>query len=65
MSSTAGADLDLERDLPTTPADSDALRKHRPGAMTSEQYLAFLRRVVQVPADRRPRPGPRGEPFEL
>lgn len=59
--------LDLERDLPTTAADVEALRRHRPGPMDGHAYLRFLA-SLPPPSWKalRVRPGPRGErPFEL
>ena len=61
-----GDRLDLNRGLPTQPADVEALRRNRPAGMTFEQYLRFLRRVVHATwQSLRDRPGPRGVPFTL
>jgi hypothetical protein len=67
MSSTGKAErLDLERDLPTSPADVAALRTHRPDAMTWGRYLEFLARLPQPTIDSlRRRPPTTGEPFTL
>lgn len=57
--------LDLERDLPTTRRDVEALRRVRrltPG----ESYLEFLRRFPAPSYEElRDRRGPVEEPFEL
>lgn len=56
--------LDLERDLPTTRQDVEALRRlaHPP----VKDYLAWLARLPQPSAEELARrPGPRGKPFEL
>lgn len=56
--------LDLERDLPTTRRDVDALRRlaHPP----VEDVLACLARLPQPSAEELARRrGPRGQPFEL
>lgn len=60
--------MDLERDLPTTPEDTAALRRASAAAARQEvDYLAFLRTFGETPPERlRARRGPRGdEPFEL
>lgn len=59
--------LDLERDLPTTAADVEALRRHRPGPMSWDEYLRFLASLPPLSSESlRARPGPRGDrPFEL
>lgn len=58
--------LDLERGLPTTPGDVEALRRHRPGPMTFAEYLRFLQQAPPLPYETlRARPGPRGPPFRL
>lgn len=59
--------LDLERGLPTTPADVEALRRAR--SLTRLSPEAYLRFLAQFPppdeAALRARRGPRGEPFKL
>jgi hypothetical protein len=60
--------LDLERGLPSSPADTMALRHLRDQArpISTVGFLTFLARLG--PADRealRSRPGPRGLPFRL
>lgn len=58
--------LELEKDLPTTGADVEALRRHRPRAMGWEDYLRLLAALPPSPDTLRARPGPRGDqPFEL
>ncbi|MEW6488988.1 MAG: hypothetical protein AB1578_13870 [Thermodesulfobacteriota bacterium] len=60
--------MDLERDLPTTPEDVDALRRASTAAARQEvDYLAFLSTFGETSPERlRARRGPRGnEPFEL
>ncbi len=60
--------MDLERDLPTTPADVAALRRAAAQARGEPlDYLAFLRAFGEAsPEALRARPGPGGgEPFEL
>ena len=66
MSSSSDRVLDLERGLPVTAGDNDALRKHRPPPMTFAEYLEFLA-SLPTPAheELRKRHGPRGEPFRL
>lgn len=59
-------DLNLDRDLPTIPADVEALQRDRPTGMSFEEYLLFLRRVVNPSQQSlRDRLGPRGVPFTL
>ena len=43
--------LDLELGIPTTPADVEALRKHRAGLLTFEQYLRFLSQRPALSSD--------------
>ncbi len=65
---TAGASLDLERGLPVTPADVEALRRARQAAsaMDSGAYLRFLAAQPQAtPEELRARRGPCGPPFRL
>lgn len=64
--------LDLERGLPTTPADVAALRRARapsgpPSAADTAEYLRFLASLPQPSAaELRSRPGPaQGPPFRL
>jgi hypothetical protein len=60
--------LDLQRDLPTTAQDVEALRQLRPGGPIGfHAYLAFLASLPPATAAAlRTRPGPaRGSPFEL
>ncbi len=58
--------LDLVRGLPVTPEDVEALRLHRPGPMTFDEYCDFLSHLPPVPYEvLAARPGPRGEPFRL
>jgi len=66
-SSDSPADFDLERDLPTTPADVAASRRLAPVALPDfEAYLRFLANFPPPTADAlRARPGPRGEAFAL
>lgn len=67
MSSSDSPELDLDRDLPTTPADVEALHRlceARP--ISTEQYLRFLACLEpESPEALRARPGPRGAPFTL
>ena len=60
--------LDLDRDLPTTPEDVEALRRVR--SLAPIDFEAYLRFLEQVPAPSigslRLKRGPRGDdPFEL
>lgn len=59
--------FDLDRDLPTTTADVEALRRARVRGGSTEEYLRFLRDLGHVPAERlRERRLPRGDaPFRL
>jgi len=58
--------FDLERDLPTTAEDVEALRRIRPRAVTMEEYLRFLAALGDAdPGSLRRRSGPTGEPFRL
>jgi hypothetical protein len=60
--------LDLDRGLPTTPQDVEALRRLRqmPLVLTAGEYFRFLAILPQPsPEELRRRPGPRGEPFRL
>ena len=64
--------LDLERGLPTTAADVEALRRARapvgpPSAADTAEYLRFLASLPPPsPAELRARPGPApGPPFRL
>jgi hypothetical protein len=60
--------LDLERDLPTTPADVAALRRlERLPRLDLEQYLRFLSSFPRPSSEElRSRGGPNGdEPFVL
>lgn len=58
--------LDLERDLPATPAEVKALRKAREAALHVGDYLAFLATFPEpTPEELRARPITRGEPFTL
>lgn len=66
MSSGDSAEtLDLDRDLPTTPAEVAALRRVRRSPVTLEDYLRFLAALEPPPDALRRRPGPCGEPFSL
>jgi hypothetical protein len=67
MSSSDSSDLDLEKGLPTSVADVEALRRlSRSRSVTTEQYLRFLAWLKQAtPAELRGRPGPHGAPFVL
>lgn len=68
MRSSAGSEvLDLERDLPTTPADVAALRRARAAApLDFAGYLRFLAAWPSPPTEAlRSRRGPHGRPFEL
>lgn len=68
MSSSASSRLlDLDRGLPTTPADVEALRRLAPRRIGTAEYLEFLRLFEpKEPAALRERPGPSGpEPFRL
>jgi hypothetical protein len=61
-------DLDLERDLPTTPQDVAALRRAAAlGCRDFDEYLLFLAQLPPLsPDDLRRRRIPRGDPpFEL
>jgi hypothetical protein len=58
--------LDLDRGLPTTERDVEALRALRSSRMTDAQYVRFL--ATLTPPDRASlaaKRGPRGEPFSL
>lgn len=57
----------LEADLPTTPADVEALRRARNASrMSPADIVAALEQFGTLPAgELRSRPGPRGEPFSL
>jgi hypothetical protein len=59
--------IDLERGLPVTPEDVDALRKLRGRAtLTFAEYLAFLSAQPSPSFEQlKARRGPRGEPFTL
>ena len=62
------APLDLERDLPTTREDVEALRRAREesGRLTPEEFEALLEAAGHAPVEElRKRRGPRGAPFEL
>ena len=67
-SSSPRSDLDLERGVPTTAADVDALRRIRQARLLStEDYLRALARMQAAPREGL---GPRarlrgGEPFRL
>ncbi|MBX5483713.1 MAG: hypothetical protein IRZ16_17965 [Myxococcaceae bacterium] len=67
MSSRRDADLlDLDRGIPTTPSDVEALRRNRPGPMTFEEYLRFLEQFPRPSYEQlEKRLGPRGTPFKL
>lgn len=67
MSSSGSFDLDLDRDLPTTSADVEALRRAcEPRAISTEQYLRFLACLEpETPQALRARPAPHGVPFVL
>jgi hypothetical protein len=67
MSSSAHSELDLDRDLPTTSADVEALRRAREQHVVSTgQYLRFLALLApRTNEASRARPGPRGIPFAL
>lgn len=60
--------LDLERGMPTTPADAEALRRAKASRrLSTEDYLRALARLPPVAPDTR-RSGKRvygGEPFRL
>ena len=56
--------LDLERDLPTSREDVEALRRHAHPPV--KDLLIWLARLPRPSAeDLAKRKGPRGEPFEL
>ena len=58
--------LDFDRDLPTTAADVEALRKARVASRHVEDYLAFLATFREPTLEElRARPITRGEPFTL
>jgi hypothetical protein len=59
--------LDLDRDLPTTAEDVEALRRAREmTTMDTEAYLRFLAQFGHASPERlRERKGPAGEPFDL
>ena len=67
MSSSDSPELDLDRDLPTTAGDVEALYRLREGRpLSTEQYLRFLACLEpESPETSRARPGPRGAPFVL
>jgi hypothetical protein len=61
-----GPELNLEAGLTVAAADSEALRKNRPPAMSYEEYVLFLKKVAPPTSEQlRNRPGPRGTPFRL
>jgi len=57
----------LSADLPTTPADVEALRRARAASrMSPEDIAVALEQLGTLSSERlRSRPGPRGEPFTL
>jgi hypothetical protein len=59
--------IDLERGLPVTPEDVEALRRLRAGVpMTFSEYLAWLSSQPSPSFEQlKARRGPRGEPFVL
>jgi hypothetical protein len=59
--------IDLERGLPTTQADIEALRRaRRSPPMSPSEYLRFLSSLTVSMKALRERRGPRGpEPFQL
>jgi len=58
--------LNLERDLPVTPEDVEALRRLRYPVPSPEAYRRFMERIGHASIeDLRRRKGPRGKPFEL
>ena len=61
------SDFDLERDLPTSATDVEALHRLRQARpMRTEDYLRFLSSFVPPSAEAlRARPGPCGKPFTL
>ena len=66
MSSDFKNDVDFDRDFPTSAADSEALREHRPGPMSLATYVRFLKSLPAVaPAELRNRKGPCGPRFTL
>jgi hypothetical protein len=67
MSSSDSPELDLDRDLPTTAADVEALHRLRGDRpISTEQYLRFLASLEpESPEALRTRPGPHGAPFSL
>lgn len=64
---TASDLRDLDRDLPTSPEDVAALRRARRDSAMTPQQIADAVRQFKSPtfAERRARPGQRGEPFTL
>jgi hypothetical protein len=60
-------DFDLDRDLPTTAADVEALhRLSQSRPMATDDYLRFLASFAPPTAEAlRQKPGPCGEPFTL
>lgn len=60
-------DLDLERDLPTTPEDVAIQRRlRRRQRLSPEEFAAFLDALGSRPYEElRARRGPGGEPFTL
>jgi hypothetical protein len=60
-------DFDLDRDLPTTAEDVEALyRLSQARPMATDAYLRFLNSFAPPSSEaRRRRPGPCGEPFTL
>lgn len=60
-------DFDLDRDLPTTASDVEALhRLNQPRPMATDDYLHFLAAFAPPTAEAlRQKPGPCGEPFTL
>jgi hypothetical protein len=58
--------LDLQRDLPVTPEDVEALRRLRHPRPSPEEFRLFMEWIGHASIeDLRRRKGPRGEPFEL
>lgn len=58
--------LNLDRGLPTTPTDVEALQRIRSFRMSDDEYLAFLAQLPPSSAnDLRKRGNTEGDPFTL
>lgn len=58
--------IDLERDVPTTPEDVEAMRRARRIEVSGDDWWALVRQLTPPSYEElKNRRGPRGEPFEL